>query len=678
MSENLEIAAVTEAVKPAPPSLRAIRGREAPVVWVKRLAIYKAWPPSPNHHLRTVELRRGMNIVWANPVGKNPDASRLAGHGAGKSSFCRLLRYVLDDKEPGTKRFRESFQSTLGIGWALAEVYVDGQVWLVGRPIADNAPGHHSFAYLGGSLEQEFPESPPRVGYKDYTSAMDAAVFREMPRRTLAASQKQLTWPLLIQWLTRDQEAHFRGLLEWRDNDSDSGSVNIHGDDRPNLVRLVLGLVEEREQELLKQHAAKSSEHEAKVRERTKLEFAIERDRVALATAIGREVGEPKDAVLQTAIEAHVKNLRNEADVAIKAAKQQTDNEGSETAVAQAQADHEIVLSFVADIKAEVDTVEARLKGVTPPPRPQNKSSELVRSFTTFVPFQDVCSHPMNEAREAKCPLARSRQEDPEIGKLTTTATGEQAAGLKRELERLKAEHQRRVAIAAEKERVLKSAQALLKAARDRQFKELQDLAEPARKAARVEALHQSYTQGCDDLELLNAKLKELSSDKEDLNDVLKAYKKHHAGLVDRFTRLFHHISQHMLDKAITGKVSFVGKAIEPQLSYEGDRDSAALKVTKWVAFDLAALALGITTEEVYHPRFLLHDSPRESDMAPVIYGGLFHAARELEGEYGEGAPFQYIVTTTEPPPEEYRKHPWLRLELDASREAGRFLGKHL
>jgi len=69
-----------------------------------------------------------------------------------------------------------------------------------------------------------------------------------------------------------------------------------------------------------------------------------------------------------------------------------------------------------------------------------------------------------------------------------------------------------------------------------------------------------------------------------------------------------------------------------------------------------------------------MHDSPRESDMAPIIYGGLFHAARELEGDYSEEAPFQYIVTTTEPPPEEYRKLPWLRLELDASRREGRFL----
>ncbi len=94
--------------------------------------------------------------------------------------------------------------------------------------------------------------------------------------------------------------------------------------------------------------------------------------------------------------------------------------------------------------------------------------------------------------------------------------------------------------------------------------------------------------------------------------------------------------------------------------------------------FDLAALALGITTSEAHHPRFLLHDSPRESDMAPLMYGGLFYAAKELEGNLGENAPFQYIITTTEPPPEDLMKEPWLRLELDASVEKDRFLRVNL
>jgi hypothetical protein len=677
MDENLEFPAVTAAVEPRPPSLSAIKGRESPAIWVERLAIYKAWPPSPDTLLRELELRRGLNIIWANPVGKNPDATRLAGHGAGKSSFCRLLRYVLDDGAPGTERFRQGFQSTIGIGWALAEVHVAGQVWLVGRPIADNAPGYHSFAYLGGSLRQEFPERPPRVGYTEYRAAIEAAVFGGMSIRTLPSSQKQLDWPQLVQWLTRDQEAHFRSLLDWRDNESDSGSVTISADDRASLVRLVLGLVQEREQQLLKEHAAKAADHETNLRERAKLEFAINRDRDALAQAIDRPVGDPKDSVLQLEISNLVTNLRNQADAALRAARQDDDNGPLNDAVATAQAQHELARMFADELKSRVEMEENRLKGIAPAPRPQKSESDLDRFVKTLVPFKGVCSHPMDSAWHAKCPIAKQRPADDEVTKAADTASG-QAVEIRSELERLRAEHNRQLGIVAEKKRIFDSAQALVRAARQRQIKELENLKEPARNAAMIEALHRSYAKGCTDLETINSTLKDLHTDKEALTEVLKTLTKQHADLMERFTRLFHHISQHMLAKAITGRVVFAGKAIEPRLSYEGDRDSAALKVTKWVAFDLAALALGITTPEAFHPRFLLHDSPRESDMAPIIYGGLFHAARELEANYGEKAPFQYIVTTTEPPPAELGKLPWLRLELDASTKEGRFLGVNI
>jgi hypothetical protein len=43
-------------------------------------------------------------------------------------------------------------------------------------------------------------------------------------------------------------------------------------------------------------------------------------------------------------------------------------------------------------------------------------------------------------------------------------------------------------------------------------------------------------------------------------------------------------------------------------------------------------------------------DSPREGDLDPHTYARIFHAIYEL-GEDEEGAPFQYIITTTTNPP---------------------------
>lgn len=51
-----------------------------------------------------------------------------------------------------------------------------------------------------------------------------------------------------------------------------------------------------------------------------------------------------------------------------------------------------------------------------------------------------------------------------------------------------------------------------------------------------------------------------------------------------------------------------------------------------------------------------------------------FEFAEDLERRAKGHPNFQYIITTTEPPPERFRKEPYLRLQLDASRPEDRFL----
>ena len=125
-------------------------GRAEPAVWVAKLAVYKSWPPTRDSLLRQViKLHRGLNILWASPAETTNEASRLAGHGAGKTTFCRLLRYVLGEEPEGSKAFREGFPGKFGNGWVLAEVFVNGKRWLVGRPLSQI--GYHSFAKEGGT-----------------------------------------------------------------------------------------------------------------------------------------------------------------------------------------------------------------------------------------------------------------------------------------------------------------------------------------------------------------------------------------------------------------------------------------------------------------------------------------------------------------------------------------------
>lgn len=658
-----------------PLSLTPATGREEPALWVSKLAVHKGWPPSKETLLRQViELRRGLNILWARPTGSTNEASRLAGHGAGKTTFCRLVRYVLGEEPAGSKGFREGFRAKFETGWVLAEVFVAGKRWLVGRTLSGG--GYHHFAKLNGTMEDEFPESPSKLGFKEYEAAIDAAVFSGMKFRTLAESQKTLDWPRLMPWLSRDQEAHFSGLLDWRrEQDSDSNSPYVSADDKANLVRLTLGLVEAEEQKLLAEFARKAETHEQKMRDRPKLEFTVERERATLEAKLEMKVESPDAPLLQQEVDNKVAKLRNESDQALAFVKQNEEIDKLITHVGQRRAEWGVANAMVDEYEEAVELAEARLRGVTPPKKQPTENDPFREALKGLGPFPGYCSHEMNNAWKAECPIAHERSSEDEI----TDATKDLSAEAKPQptaLASLKTELERRRKLAAPKQLALQSAVGALALARERHQKELEKLKAPGQEAARIEALLASYRKAGADLVAWDEELKSLKRDKEALDAKLDELTTHHKRLLDQFGSIFNHVAQRMLGNAVTGSVRFSGKTIVPELEYHGPRDSAALKLVRCLIFDLASLTLGITNTAAHHPRFLIHDSPREADLAAGIYVSLFSAAQELEEASGPSPAFQYIVTTTEPPPESLSKKPWmLDPVLDASSEEGRLLG---
>jgi hypothetical protein len=342
--------------------------------------------------------------------------------------------------------------------------------------------------------------------------------------------------------------------------------------------------------------------------------------------------------------------------------------------VGQRRAEWGVANAMVEELDEAVELAEARSRGVTPPPKKQPTEKDPYReALKGLGPFPGYCSHPMDKAWKAKCPIAHERPKEDEITDVTKKIAAETKptalAGLKAELER-------RRKLAAPKKQALQNVVGALTLARERHQKELEKLKAPAQEAAKIEALLASYRKACADLAAWDEELKTLKRDKETLDAKLTELTTHHRKLLDQFCRIFNHVAQRMLGNAVTGSVRFSGKTIVPELEYHGPRDSAALKVVRWLIFDLASLTLGITNTAAHHPRFLIHDSPREADLAATIYVSLFSAAQDLEVASGTSPAFQYIVTTTEPPPDVLNKKPWmLDLTLDASSEEMRLLG---
>ena len=97
--------------------------------------------------------------------------------------------------------------------------------------------------------------------------------------------------------------------------------------------------------------------------------------------------------------------------------------------------------------------------------------------------------------------------------------------------------------------------------------------------------------------------------------------------------------------------------------------------MTTVLAFDIAcvpASAYGVG----HHPRFLMHDSPREGDMEGPLFRRLFEIVHDLEKQFTNAADvsFQYIVTTTSEPPRALSNPhgPYVVLTLDATDDDGR------
>ena len=115
---------------------------------------------------------------------------------------------------------------------------------------------------------------------------------------------------------------------------------------------------------------------------------------------------------------------------------------------------------------------------------------------------------------------------------------------------------------------------------------------------------------------------------------------------------------------------------IHPQVRQHGTLTAAAVESLKVVAFDLAALIMGLEGRAQL-PGFWLHDSPREADLGLPIYDRLFELARRLEALTPVPS-FQYVVTTTTRPPEALQAPPWLRLTLSSAPAEHRLFARDL
>ncbi|MES2569358.1 MAG: hypothetical protein V4710_04805, partial [Verrucomicrobiota bacterium] len=283
------------------------------------------------------------------------------------------------------------------------------------------------------------------------------------------------------------------------------------------------------------------------------------------------------------------------------------------------------------------------------------------------------CGQPLAAALEGGCPLAERRS-------LKGKALPDPAVTIELLEKTLQAESLRLTATQAE----LEAQNHMVEASRQAVLAETRAFDAQRGKLARESAEFRTLAEEASHAIADRAAARDLEESLIDLDQQIRrsqlfqtAIRERQSATLSTFSGTFSRITRAILGSEIDGSIRFHGRQIRPTLVHGIDLTSAALETLKIICFDLAALISGIEGNSL-HPRLLIHDGPREADMDVELYQRLFLLAARLEQSFQNAPPnFQYIVTTTEPPPVSLQGAPWLiEPVLDASHATGKLLGE--
>lgn len=663
-----------------PQQLRPNAERSVPAFWVRRLRVLSELTAGDAFIVRDVELRRGLNIVWAAHHSAGADNALfrdgVAGHTAGKSTFCRLLRHVLGDGGFAPDGVKRRIRSKLPNAWVVAEVVVHHVTWVVARPLGI---GHRSFCVRGRSIDDVAETNAERVEYQEFVDALAMGTTELITSKKFPSTDKEkpVGWAHVLPWLIRDQDCRFADFLEWRHSGSGSEAPALNVEERQFLVRTVLGLISDGERDELQKNAQLVSAKEEATRTAPLLRHQAETDRQRLIKALGKELPLTSTPLFGSESRAELQARREELKKR-KEALEAADRRQELQTVVEAAAAHEGAL------REKVNGVQERLDGV------QGVVSELAGTqqsglLAALPPPRDFCNVPLRVARERNCPLVENRPIDL-AAKRSEIASKRSELGASEELD---AERQVVVALQQEKRRIEGEIEAATRAttiARRKSFsantayeETKSRLQDQASKLDRIAELIEAAEGAANEATAKAESIKRLGKDIEASYGQQDEIRETQRTAINRFSARFDYVVRALIGDQVLGRIDTSGRSLSLTVEEHGERDSAFIATVKVLAFDLAAVLASIEGHGAF-PRFLVHDGPREADMAADVYERIFMLAQEIETCF-EGEPaFQYIVTTTTTPPEKFieRDAPWLRLQLSGLPAQERLLRQDL
>lgn len=647
---------------PAGLSVQPPPGVTEPALWVRRLTIWRA----PGEPVRTIDLRPGLNFVWS-PDPADLQAARASdaaqddvGHGAGKSLFCRLLRYCLGEDRFAPEAQRQSIGRAFLTGWVSAEVLLRGKLWGVLRPLA---VGRGHFAVEGVMPEQLFDRLQEPTGMAPLLQAIEQQVLTPAVARRLPSPHTHDAWRVALAWLTRDQECRFDHVLDWRavESDSESPVRDMSRGRRQDAMRVLIGAISKDEMALQESLAARTEAHKTQLQDSARREWACDRARRSIIQALGLRPDEVPAGKL--GIESLRQSARQQL-ARVSAVSPGVDMSDLDDLRRRSREADQHVL--------ELSNQQAALDASLPLQR------QLLSQFRGELPLMSVA---MRDAEVPGCPLC-------EVPIDRIKAQGCKLSHKLPDLDALRRKHKDAIQKVGAQQAVvdgvvdsiiaLKPQLSAAISVRDRLRHALgqAEMLHTQRSAAWFGARRllddiQRLADDRDAWEQAQRQVAELATQIEADREQLAAFRERQATVFDRLSTHFDAIIRLTVGATASGRVSLDGNGLKLGVQFGGERSTPAIESLKVIAFDLAVLCMSIESR-THLPAFLLHDSPREADLGLSVYHRLFQMVAMLEGS--ERSVFQYIVTTTTQPPPAFQKLPWLRLELHGAAATERLL----
>ena len=628
--------------------------RASPGIFIAELRLLRHWKPGTESEIRHVTFRRGLNILWADPCNDATEntANRVHGHAAGKTTFCRILRHLLGEKHFGTKDVEQRIRQQFPDGWAVMRVELAGESWVVARAFGGGDVAVRD-TDIDAVLSMPIAQLP---GFSEYEAALSALALTGLKRRELPGKTTRVEWLHLLPWLARDQESAFIKLCEWRNAVSEADPKATSDDDRQFLVRLFLDLISPEESDSQdKQTALNATKREHTDRLARKLqgiEYLKDKVRPDLpeGVATGDELGvllfgQWKQAFENTAprtqLGLHLP-LVERARVAEDALRT-LDN-----AIAGHKGELIALEKTTRELQSFADGWDAKVR----------KAKTAALNEQLGVPA-GVCGRKREEAK-GHCPLyteaplsfGKAVWENlldaewaEHTNKLSTHQT--EVSRITELLQR--AEANRPPLLDAH----LQARDALQRAVVEDEMR----MEQWRQKLARLSDLVEEKTNA----DWLEEEIKRVESDIKAMQDLQKdlrrAVERNRSAFSDRYA----HIVRRIYGDEVKGAVSFFGRELRVEVSDKNNMRSGGVNALKHICFDIAAM-LHSAEGRSHLPAFLIHDSPRAADLSSLLYGQIFKCIGESEVATPAGIEpaFQYIITTTEPPPAGFTQKPYL------------------